>query len=625
MRILALLLSLTLSFGSQAQIKGTLLLNGQEKIQDLAPYMQLHTCEEGSTLQDAQKNQQWQNIPKWPKIDMRKDVWYKLSIENQSQDSLYYFNVWGKEQVFVYVINGEKISKTSAGASLPRNQRTLRNDPWFAPVQLPRGELSEIYIKAQRVSVWSTFNISPTYHNLSIELYSYHSFIRTTHERLQSRNDGRVMHYVTLGGLILFFLFGIALYTKLRDRTYLNYSVYLSFVIFYGLFSNANGSDALNIADHFPLVRDYKDGILFWFGFLAWLRFANGLLNLEQDIGKAYELLHRFSLLVIAIAMVIFSYLIITHDYIFWKYSEMVIHGIAIIAGFIQFYWIFFKSKSRWTPYFKWAISVLLFIAVGAYLKFNFIGSPNFPYILNIFFTMQTGAFIDTCIFTFAIASKIKFDNNESLRIQDELMIAERTAVQAQLNPHFIFNSLNAVQNLVIKSNKKATLKYISEFASLLRSTLQNSTRSSVSLAEELENLDKYIRIEAIRMDERFAYSFEIDQNIETGAIQVPNLLLQPFAENAIWHGLMHSTKENLLLTVEVAQNANDEIEISITDNGVGRNSKSKVKKNPSLGINLIQQRMAIFNQNNRHQIELEIIDQPNSEGTKVMFTISFH
>lgn len=600
------------------------MLDGQAKVQDLAPYMQLYASKSGSTLKEARLSQKWENIPKWPKIDKRQDVWYKLSIINQTKDSLFYFNVWGKEQVFVYAINGKKITKTSAGASLPRNQRSLENEAWFAPVHLPYGELNEIYIKAQRVPVLSNFNVSPTYHHLFIELYSYHTFIRTTFERLQSRNDGRVMHYVTLGGLILFFLFGIALYTKLQDRTYLNYSVYLSFVIFYGLFSNANGSDALNIADHFPLVRDYKDGFLFWFGFLSWLRFANGLLNLEQEVGKAYKLLHRFSLLMITIALAIFSYLLFTHDYIFWKYSEMVIHGIAIIAGFIQFYWIFFKSKSRWTHYFKWAISVLLFIALGAYLKFNFIGSPNFPYILNIFFTMQTGAFIDTCIFTFAIASKIKFDNNESLRIQNELMIAERTAVQAQLNPHFIFNSLNAVQNLVTKSDKKATLKYISGFASLLRATLQNSTKSSLSLAEELENLKKYINIEAIRMDERFQYNFEIDPDIETEAIQVPNLLLQPFAENAIWHGLMHSTKENLLLTIKVAENANDKVEISITDNGVGRNLEPKVKQNPSLGINLIQQRIAIFNQNNGHKIELQIIDLDQGQGTCVLITITF-
>ena len=131
--------------------------------------------------------------------------------------------------------------------------------------------------------------------------------------------------------------------------------------------------------------------------------------------------------------------------------------------------------------------------------------------------------------------------------IEQQLAELEGKALRAQMNPHFIFNSLNAIQECVVSGKIDAAYDYLARFSKLLRMVLNNSEKDLVSLQEEIDMLNIYLELESLRFKDSFSYEINIAPNIETEMSEVPPLLLQPYIENAIWHGLMHKEGEKKL------------------------------------------------------------------------------
>jgi sensor histidine kinase YesM len=136
---------------------------------------------------------------------------------------------------------------------------------------------------------------------------------------------------------------------------------------------------------------------------------------------------------------------------------------------------------------------------------------------------------------------------------QRRLRELELTAIRSQMNPHFLFNSLNSVQNLVQQNKGREAHLYLADFAGLIRKVLQNSEKEEVSLAEELEMTEQYLNLEKLRFD--FDFSISVEQGIDINNTMVPSMLLQPFAENAVIHGLQNKP-ENRRLKIEVMRNS---------------------------------------------------------------------
>jgi hypothetical protein len=221
---------------------------------------------------------------------------------------------------------------------------------------------------------------------------------------------------------------------------------------------------------------------------------------------------------------------------------------------------------------------------------------------------------------------------------QRRLRELELTAIRSQMNPHFLFNSLNSVQNLVQQNKGREAHLYLSDFAGLIRKVLQNSEKEEVSLAEELEMTEQYLNLEKLRFD--FDFSIGVEQGIDINNTMVPSMLLQPFAENAVIHGLQNKP-ENRLLKIEVrkADEAPDSkrlavpnrlahkstgIIISIEDNGIGREAAAVISKTKNgKGSKLIQERLEILQEKQGEKYRLEITDLPGNEsGTRVEILI---
>ena len=145
------------------------------------------------------------------------------------------------------------------------------------------------------------------------------------------------------------------------------------------------------------------------------------------------------------------------------------------------------------------------------------------------------------------------------------------------MNPHFIFNALNSVNSFIATNDERTANKYLSDFSQLMRSVLENSEQDFIPLEKEIDLLELYTKLEHFRFKDKFDYSITVDENVKVNEFQIPPMLLQPYIENAVWHGLRYK-QEKGKLEINIAQKTKDEITITIIDDGVGR-EKSKALK----------------------------------------------
>jgi hypothetical protein len=179
--------------------------------------------------------------------------------------------------------------------------------------------------------------------------------------------------------------------------------------------------------------------------------------------------------------------------------------------------------------------------------------------------------------------------------LQSQVYEMEMKVIKAQMNPHFIFNSMNSIQQFILAENAESANTYLVKFSRLLRKILESNTEEFISVDNEVDILDKYIEIESLRFKHTFSYEIIMDPRLAGSHIRIPQMLIQPFVENAIWHGLLPKTGDRRL-TVSFEYIDQKLLSCTVTDNGIGRHLKQELKsKNKSLGIHFIEQRLALM------------------------------
>ncbi|MEQ8469665.1 MAG: histidine kinase [Marinoscillum sp.] len=219
----------------------------------------------------------------------------------------------------------------------------------------------------------------------------------------------------------------------------------------------------------------------------------------------------------------------------------------------------------------------------------------------------------------------------ERIKSEFEKKIAEieMTALRAQMNPHFLFNSLNSINSYIIKNKVHEATAYLTKFSRLIRLILQNSQTHLISLHDEISALRLYVELEAFRFEGKFTYAFIVDEDLEISHIEMPPMIIQPYVENAIWHGLMHKgTPGKLTLSFRRLKGF---LEITIDDDGVGREEASRLKsksatKRKSLGMKITRDRLEVTRRLFGREMNVNIIDKKNdlgvSEGTRVVIKL---
>jgi LytS/YehU family sensor histidine kinase len=206
----------------------------------------------------------------------------------------------------------------------------------------------------------------------------------------------------------------------------------------------------------------------------------------------------------------------------------------------------------------------------------------------------------------------------EKTRINKQMAELELQALRSQMNPHFMFNSLNSIKNYILKNETTKAAEYLSNFSHLIRMILQNSREKTVSLQEELDTLLLYIDLEKMRFRDGFEFTCQIDDRVPIAQVQIPPMIVQPFIENAIWHGLLHKEGDrHLVLRI---REDHDAVLCEIEDDGIGRQAASEIKSKSatqykSMGMGITQDRITLLNSMNALGIQIEVIDKTDEAG----------
>src|SRR5690606_6939220 len=222
--------------------------------------------------------------------------------------------------------------------------------------------------------------------------------------------------------------------------------------------------------------------------------------------------------------------------------------------------------------------------------------------------------------FRYSLYRKMK-EKRYELQVKD----AEMRMLRAQMNPHFMFNTLNSINSYIIQHKTADASKYLTSFSKLMRNILESSKKQWITLGQEVKTTELYLQLEAVRLENSFTYEIIIDKDIDETEVLVPPLIVQPFAENAIWHGLRHKGDGNGKLYIRFILEGKERLRIEIEDNGIGRKGSVLLKtskKHTSYGIKITEERLNKLNIANY----LEILDLYNNNkpvGTKVILHLN--
>lgn len=225
----------------------------------------------------------------------------------------------------------------------------------------------------------------------------------------------------------------------------------------------------------------------------------------------------------------------------------------------------------------------------------------------------------------FSIALYFMYRSNKQKKLTNNLLALK--SLRSQMNPHFIFNALNSVNSFIAQNDERTANRYLTDFSKLMRNVLNNSEQDFITLKKEIELLKLYLQLEHARFKDKFDFSINIDNKIKLDAFQIPPMLLQPYVENAVWHGLRYKkTKGHLQINFKLKDR--ETVEITISDDGIGRAKSMELKtqnqkKQQSKGMGNIKKRIKILNEMYSDKVDVFIEDlKDDKTGTQVVLTL---
>ncbi len=259
----------------------------------------------------------------------------------------------------------------------------------------------------------------------------------------------------------------------------------------------------------------------------------------------------------------------------------------------------------------------------GKVSSFNFIITP--PFWQTWWFRIGSILLI-VCIIYWLVKRRIRAIRNESV-LKQQIVESEMMALRAQMNPHFIFNCINSIDALIQSNDKYHATIYLNKFAKLIRNILDSSKQNTVTLAKDFETLRLYIELELLRNENKFVYELEADNSLMQDDYRVPPLIIQPYVENAILHGLRYRPDNKGRLFISISRQ-NGNLVYIVEDNGVGRHAPDHVqpKEKQSYGIEMSNERVKLFNKEEKASVEItDLKDNGAPAGTKVKVSLKIH
>ncbi|WP_318312098.1 sensor histidine kinase [Flagellimonas crocea] len=475
----------------------------------------------------------------------------------------------------------------------------------------------------------------------------------------------------TLGFLFSLTVYHFLLYFQQRDTLYLYYSGYTFFIIMSQLI-HLDGGFLYHLLWPVRGVARYPM-VFVEIYYALYTVFALKFLNIKTALPKWNRFIMRALYLLILYCVVLIVLYLITGDYDILLKGYFVFTILMILLGLI-IYIPFFKVDSP-LKYYMISGSFLLLIfsaaSLAIYTHLKILDEP----VERAYSVLYVGYILENVLFSLGLGYKQKlildernrsqerliaqFKENEDLRLKVQAQLEENVkamevkaeaerlkglktqydkelaelkllALRSQMNPHFIFNSLNSIKRYIIDNDKEKAVYYMNKFAKLIRRILASTMEKESSLKDELETMELYVNIENLRFNHKIHFKIHCDDDIALNGLKIPSLLLQPFLENAIWHGLSPK-KTDMELQVSLYKPNDAEIRIEIRDNGIGLTKSRKIKerkvhKNDSVGISLSRERLEHFSKKYQGNGSITITDlqelNQGGTGTQVMISL---
>lgn len=528
--------------------------------------------------------------------------WYYMIIGNQSRNGHFILELDNSQTdiIDIYQHTQQGIHKIlEAGDLVPYNERIIQHRNILLPFELDSSTSTFLLNVKNRgtygipVSIFtqSFFNVMDDRRNLIIGMY--------------------------LGLVILFILFvSASLVLADYDHTHFYYLLYL---IFTGLYFFVE----LGYGDIYfwPSSPQLEEPFIFAFVLGATFSFLMLVYHLFKVKGTkiVYLILFRilFGLIIIAIGLLLTRMIRIDSIFIIQYYLVLSVVGgtfmYALVLGYDAV-----RRRVAYAKYFLLAFSIMILGTIAKPMSLLGI----IPFNTYIHYSGIIGhTFEIICLSTLLILEffrRMKYSQS----LETQIVRLEKSALQAQMNPHFIFNCLNSIQNYIAINEKRKAMDYLSQFARLIRHTLEASasTSGTISLREEIEILINYIQMEQMRFKGKFDYKLIYDDKLDIDDITIPPMMIQPFAENAIIHGFKGITEKGMLsITFKMT---NQDLVVTVEDNGVGYHPEKSDKTHKSMAMTITGQRLKLYNDEYPEGENILIENGLNNKGTIVTIKI---
>jgi sensor histidine kinase YesM len=487
----------------------------------------------------------------------------------------------------------------------------------------------------QSQNTMAYFDVPPGVHLLVSKISDFHlnKYFKpiisdsNTFEALTSIEESKSIYFLVFFSSLFFLLsiISLAMFYTLKDKSFLFYSLFSLTLLFH--FTRILGESHEN----FDVVNKYVPWIylkvpIFLLFYIFYSLFIIYFINAKVKYKDEYKLM-KILITIPIVLSVPEVYFLLTNQLVLSYTYYFIVRFLTTLTG-VYFLFRIFKYKND--------ILVKIVIIGGGSLLFCDLYSSFFERAqYQVLFLACL--LLDVITFIFGISYKIYLEIKRRINLSAEVQKKEETIsiltqathqlsanfLQAQMNPHFLFNALNSIKYHVINNESEKASYYLTKFANLMRMVLDHSALKSISLKKELEALELYIELESIRFEGEFSYTLHINDEVELDIIQVPPLIIQPFVENVFVHAFKDKI-ENCILEIEVSE-VGDSIIIEIKDNGPGLPEENNIHKS-SKALQINKQRLKEWGDLNDLKTSLEISniydESKMCKGTKVRIVL---
>ena len=424
------------------------------------------------------------------------------------------------------------------------------------------------------------------------------------------------------GGLFVLFLYHFLIFFQNKNKLYLYYSLFLLALTIY-LLQHV-------VSEEFKSFYNYVNFPIQFLAYAAYVAFARDLLDTRTHLiqwDKYFELEIKVLVLLVPIFILIQFFF----GYEFQVKAFTAISPALTIFTIITYYVVLTQINDNFSLYF--VVGSLIYVVSANVSFLEIVVGTDFFIDKGVqpMFFVYLGALLQSIIFSILLGLIIKRIEQKSKNAEVKLAVKlkemeelKMTALQSQMNPHFLFNSLNSINNFVLKNDIEKASDYITKFSKLIRVILNSSSSPTSMLSEELDILALYVKLEQMRVNGGFKYLVKVDENLQLDTIKVPTLFLQPFIENAIWHGIMKSEEADKEIQLIIKED-NGNVVCIIRDNGIGINKAKEMdkmsQKRRFFGTEATGNRIRILHQNKGVNIETKDISVDTETGTQVLIS----